>query len=81
MRAGVGGLPVLTSLRGYRAGWLRGDLIAGLTVCAILVPEALAYATIAGVSPRGQAEAARVGYAPLPEELRGRVAEAVTELR
>src|SRR5262249_51343540 len=31
--------------------WLRGDLIAGLTVWAVLVPEALAYASIAGVSP------------------------------
>ena len=30
---------------------LRGDLIAGLTVWAVLVPEALAYAAIAGVSP------------------------------
>ena len=44
-------LPVFTSLRGYRAGWLRGDVIAGLTVWAVLVPEALAYASIAGVSP------------------------------
>ena len=26
------------SLRGYRAGWLRGDVIAGLTVWAVLVP-------------------------------------------
>jgi SulP family sulfate permease len=39
------------SLHGYRRAWLRGDLIAGLTVWAVLVPEALAYATIAGVSP------------------------------
>ena len=39
------------SLRGYQRGWLTGDLIAGLTVWAVLVPEALAYATIAGVSP------------------------------
>ena len=30
---------------------LPGDLIAGLTVWAVLVPEALAYASIAGVSP------------------------------
>src|ERR1700727_2023596 len=44
-------LPVFTSLRGYRASWLRGDVIAGLTVWAVLVPEALAYASIAGVSP------------------------------
>jgi high affinity sulfate transporter 1 len=39
------------SLRGYRREWLRSDLLAGLTVWAILVPEALAYASIAGVSP------------------------------
>ncbi|HEY7485757.1 MAG TPA: SulP family inorganic anion transporter [Streptosporangiaceae bacterium] len=39
------------SLRGYRRGWLRPDVIAGLTVWAVLVPECLAYASIAGVSP------------------------------
>lgn len=38
-------------LRGYRTGWLRPDLVAGLTVWAVLVPEAMAYATIAGVPP------------------------------
>ena len=42
---------VFPSLRGYRRDWLRGDLIAGLTVWAVLIPEALAYASIAGVSP------------------------------
>jgi sulfate permease, SulP family len=42
---------VFTSLHGYRPGWLRPDLIAGLTVWAVLVPESLAYASIAGVSP------------------------------
>src|SRR3954467_13541299 len=44
-------LLVFSSLRGYRRGWLRGDAIAGLTVWAVLVPEALGYASIAGVSP------------------------------
>jgi SulP family sulfate permease len=39
------------SLRGYHREWLRSDLVAGLTVWAVLVPEALAYASIAGVSP------------------------------
>lgn len=39
------------SLRGYQPAWLRGDIVAGLTVWAVLVPEALAYASIAGVSP------------------------------
>ena len=40
------------SLHGYERGsaWRR-DLVAGLTVWAVLVPEALAYASIAGVSP------------------------------
>jgi SulP family sulfate permease len=42
---------LFASLTGYRRGWLRGDLVAGLTVWAVLVPEALAYASIAGVSP------------------------------
>jgi len=42
---------VFPSLRGYHRGWLRGDLVAGLTVWAVLVPECLAYASIAGVSP------------------------------
>src|SRR2546421_7815494 len=44
-------LALFPSLRGYERSWLRGDVIAGLTVWAVLVPEALAYASIAGVSP------------------------------
>jgi high affinity sulfate transporter 1 len=44
-------VPLFTWARGYDRGWLRGDVLAGLTVWAVLVPEALAYATIAGVSP------------------------------
>ncbi len=39
------------SLHGYQRAWLRPDIVAGLTVWAVLVPEALAYATIAGVPP------------------------------
>lgn len=39
------------SLQHYRRGWIRPDVVAGLTVWAVLVPEALAYATIAGVPP------------------------------
>lgn len=42
---------MFTSLAGYRRSWLTSDVVAGLTVWAVLVPEALAYATIAGVSP------------------------------
>ncbi|WP_282943837.1 SulP family inorganic anion transporter [Cellulomonas endometrii] len=42
---------VFPSLAGYRRAWLSRDLLAGLTVWAVLVPESLAYATIAGVDP------------------------------
>ena len=44
-------LAVLTSFRGYTPQRIPADLVAGITVWAVLVPEALAYATIAGVSP------------------------------
>ena len=37
--------------RGDRRSWLRGDLIAGVTVAAYLVPQVMAYATVAGLSP------------------------------
>lgn len=39
------------SFTSYSRSWIRADLIAGLTVWAVLVPESLAYATIAGVTP------------------------------
>ncbi len=42
---------LFSSLGGYQKAWLPRDLVAGLTVWAVLVPEALAYASIAGVSP------------------------------
>jgi sulfate permease, SulP family len=35
----------------YRPGWLRPDLLAGLTVGAMLVPQSMAYAELAGVPP------------------------------
>ena len=38
-------------LRDYRRSWLRGDLIAGVTVAAYLIPQVMAYATVAGVPP------------------------------
>ena len=38
-------------LRGYRRRWLRGDLIAGVTVAAYLIPQVMAYAAVAGVRP------------------------------
>ena len=45
------GLRLFPSLAGYQRGWLQGDGLAGLTVWAMLIPQVLAYASIAGVSP------------------------------
>ena len=42
---------LFATIRPYQREWLKPDLVAALTVWAVLVPEALAYATIAGVSP------------------------------
>ena len=42
-------LPLLEWLPGYRKGWLRLDLVAGLTTAAVIIPKAMAYATIAGL--------------------------------
>jgi sulfate permease, SulP family len=44
-------LPGLGALLGYRRSWLRGDLLAGLTVAAYLVPQVMAYAVVAGLPP------------------------------
>jgi hypothetical protein len=41
-------LPILGWLPHYKPDWLRGDVIAGLTLWGILVPEAIAYAAMAG---------------------------------
>ena len=46
-----GGAPGLAVLRGYRRSWLRGDLVAGVTVAAYLVPQVMAYAGVAGLPP------------------------------
>ena len=43
--------PGLVTLRGYQRSWLRGDLIAGVTVAAYLVPQVMAYAGVAGLPP------------------------------
>ncbi len=42
-------LPIAGWLPGYDRRWLPGDAIAGLSVWALLVPQCLAYATLAGV--------------------------------
>ncbi len=45
-------VPFLGWIRTYDTGkWLRPDLLAGVTVAAFSVPESMAYAGLAGLSP------------------------------
>ena len=54
-------LPILNWLPTYERAWLRGDVLAGLTVLALLIPEGMAYAEIAGMPPQTAFYAAPIG--------------------
>ena len=43
--------PFLTWLKDYSATTFRGDLIAGLAVAIVLIPQSMAYAMLAGLPP------------------------------
>ena len=53
--------PVLSWLPKYNHAWLRPDFLAGLTVLALLIPEGMAYAEIAGMPPQTAFYAAPIG--------------------
>jgi len=44
-------MPGLHRLLTYRRDWLRGDVLAGVTVAAYLIPQCMAYGELAGVGP------------------------------
>src|SRR5688572_24057771 len=44
-------VPGLVAIRSYEASWLRSDLVAGVVLAAILVPQGMAYAELAGLPP------------------------------
>ena len=54
-------LPILGWLPRYHRGWLRGDVIAGVTVAALIVPKNLGYAGIAGIPLQNGLYAAAAG--------------------
>jgi high affinity sulfate transporter 1 len=58
-RAGL--VPIIGTLQTYDRRWLRGDLIAGLTVAALIVPKNLGYAGIAGIPFQNGLYAAAAG--------------------
>jgi len=54
-------IPLIGQLRSYDRAWLRGDLIAGVTVAALIVPKNLGYAGIAGIPLQNGLYAAAAG--------------------
>ena len=56
-------VPGLAVFRDYRREWLPADLLAGFSVCVVMIPSVLAYAELAGVRP----EATRVSRSAPPE--------------
>src|SRR6478609_7613276 len=54
-------LPILDWIRAYDREWLRGDVIAGIAVAALIVPKNLGYAGIAGIPLQNGLYAAAAG--------------------
>src|SRR5436189_5308606 len=44
-------LPIVEWIPGYRREWLPSDVLAGIALWAVMVPEGMAYAGIVGVPP------------------------------
>lgn len=46
-----GRVPGLVAIASYEKAWLRSDIVAGLVLTALLVPQGMAYAQLAGLPP------------------------------
>src|ERR1051325_541355 len=47
----VGAVPGVRAVRSYRSRWLAKDVGAGIVLTAVLVPQGMAYAELAGLPP------------------------------
>ena len=54
-------VPIVGWIRTYDRAWLRGDLIAGIAVAALIIPKNLGYAAIAGIPVQNGLYAAAAG--------------------
>ena len=53
-------IPALAWMPRYQQAWLRSDAIAGVTTASVIIPKAMAYATVAGLAV--QVGAARAAF-------------------
>ncbi len=65
-RGFAGLFPGLALLRGYRREWFAGDLMAGISVCVVMVPSVIAYAGLMGLPPQYGLYAALVSLLVYP---------------
>jgi high affinity sulfate transporter 1 len=54
-------LPILKWGKGYDKEWLKPDILAGITLGAFTIPEAIAYASLVGLPPETGLYAAMMG--------------------
>lgn len=45
-------LPILTTIREYKRDYISGDVVAGIVVAIMLIPQGMAYALLAGLPPQ-----------------------------
>src|SRR5882757_6244602 len=45
-------IPGLSLFRNYRRDWLVSDLVAGFSVCVVMIPSVIAYAGLMGIPPQ-----------------------------
>jgi high affinity sulfate transporter 1 len=53
--------PIVEWARSYNKNWLRPDILAGITVVAFTIPEAIAYSSLAGLPPEAGLYSAMIG--------------------
>jgi SulP family sulfate permease len=60
------GLPGWALFRTYRTEWLRADMVAGISVCVVMIPSVIAYAGLMGLPPQHGLYAALVPLVVYP---------------
>lgn len=63
-------MPAVGWLRSYERAWFRGDVVAGVTLAAYLLPAAIGGVSLAGLPPEAGLYACLFKPAPPPNESR-----------